>query len=235
MTVEDAEIKTFGNSIPPQMQLASVESCSAECCPSDRPQRAGLGGLSGGSACDRRRYRLPCCSTLLRALSGHCLDDVQRQLAGQPPRCIPPAVPAVGDFAEIGLPRMCQRQGLISGKSGGRPKCRLIFAHECPAAGGVPHPCKCQQDIPCVVLQSIQQGWKQIMHSAPDVCGRPLGCKRNLGSVWACDQVRSCVRPRRCGLSCAAGLYGDMQVGTSSLTRAQRRSVRNAGLPDPVS
>jgi hypothetical protein len=25
------------------------------------------------------------------------------------------------------------------------------------------------------------------------------------------DQVRSCVRPRRCGLSCAAGLYGDMQ------------------------
>lgn len=172
MTVEDAEIKTFGNSITPQMQLASVESCSAECCPSDRPQRAGLGGLSGGSACDRQRYRLPCCSTLLRALSGHCLDDVQRQLAGQPPRCIPPAVPAVGDFAEIGLPRMCQRQGLISGKSGGRPKCRLIFAHECPAAGGVPHPCKCQQDIPCVVLQSIQQGWKQIMHSAP-ACSYP--------------------------------------------------------------
>ena len=69
----------------------------------------------------------------------------------------------------------------------------------------------------------------------PDVCGRPLGCKRKLGHGRACDQVRSCVRPRRCGLSCAAGLYGDMQIRTSSLTRARWRSVRNAGSPDPVS
>ena len=67
------------------------------------------------------------------------------------------------------------------------------------------------------------------------VCGRPLGCKRNLGHGRACDQLRSCVRPRRCGLSCAAGLYGDMQVRTSSLTRARWRSVRNAGSPDSVS
>jgi hypothetical protein len=70
----------------------------------------------------------------------------------------------------------------------------------------------------------------------PDsVCGRPSGCKRNLGYGWACDQVRSCVRPRRCGLSCAAGLYGDMQVGTSSLTRAQWRRAVKDGSSDPVS
>jgi hypothetical protein len=53
--------------------------------------------------------------------------------------------------------------------------------------------------------------------------------------VRACDQVRSCVQPRSCGLSCAAGLYGDMQVRTSSLTRARWRIVRNDGSPDPVS
>jgi hypothetical protein len=68
----------------------------------------------------------------------------------------------------------------------------------------------------------------------PDVCGRPLDASASW-RVRACDQVRSCVRPRSCGLSCAAGLYGDMQVRTSSLTRARWRIVRNDGSPDPVS
>ena len=31
------------------------------------------------------------------------------------------------------------------------------------------------------------------------VCGRPFGCKRFLSHGWACGQVRSCVRPQRCG------------------------------------
>ena len=73
------------------------------------------------------------------------------------------------------------------------------------------------------------------MRAAADVCGRPLGCKRYLRLDRACDQVRSCVRPQRCGRSYAAGPYGDMQVGTSSLTRARWRAVRNDGSPDPVS
>lgn len=43
----------------------------------------------------------------------------------------------------------------------------------------------------------------------PDVCGRPFECRRYSEHDWACDQVRSCVRPRNRALSCAAGLYGD--------------------------
>ncbi len=50
-----------------------------------------------------------------------------------------------------------------------------------------------------------------------DVYGRPLGCKHFLGNGRAFGQVRSCVRPRRCGLLDAAGLYGDTQIGTISL------------------
>ena len=40
--------------------------------------------------------------------------------------------------------------------------------------------------------------------------------------VWAGDRVRSCVRPLRCGLSGAAGRYGDLRNRSKSSTRALR-------------
>ncbi len=60
----------------------------------------------------------------------------------------------------------------------------------------------------------------------------------NASIFWhdrACDQVQSCVRPRSCGLSNAAGPYGDMQIGSSSDTRARWHIVRNDGFPNLVS
>ena len=63
----------------------------------------------------------------------------------------------------------------------------------------------------------------------------PLDANVFFGDGGACGQVRSCVRPLRCGFPNAAGPYGDMQIGTISLTRARWRIVRNAGSPDPVS
>jgi hypothetical protein len=62
-------------------------------------------------------------------------------------------------------------------------------------------------------------------------CGCRPECKSFL-AVMCCDRVRSSVRPQRCGLSGAAGRYGDLRIRSKSCSRALS-SKSCTGLPNP--
>ena len=53
-----------------------------------------------------------------------------------------------------------------------------------------------------------------------NVYGRAQDCKHVLNSSAQSGQAHSCIRPLDCGVSLAAGPYGDARTGSISFTRA---------------